>query len=340
MVGKLVFNPEEDEILLEKISKFPYIYNKKFPDFKNNTALRNAWKEIAHKVGRKGLIVGAIIRYTGSTSTVFHMLVVPEPASKYNLSLPPDTLWLHFSNKVGGVTPTSNKTYAYTFRGEIVDVEDNEIDLKCDRLPSTRDELDTDLPFKPVKDPTYVEFTLTTRRASYFLPDALLYRELLSVLLLRHVTPEVLVAVLLDVQMEDEEDNISKDDKRKDSGQKRRRKNKKQLKTTIKKLQNRLKITEKRMARYRQQLHRSNNKTVTEKDKTPRKLLKSLLAGQKAVDPHEEFTVSFLKNSFGEKFVFPEKEDISVIDMSDIVQVLNPPTINKRGQHMFHKIKT
>nr|CAD7571950.1 unnamed protein product [Timema californicum] len=92
-------------------------------------------KDIANRetngLERDGLIVGAIIRYTGNTSTVFHMLVVPEPASKYNLSLPPDTLWLHFSNKVGGVTPTSNKTYAYTFRGEIVDVEDNEIDLKA-----------------------------------------------------------------------------------------------------------------------------------------------------------------------------------------------------------------
>nr|CAD7459070.1 unnamed protein product [Timema tahoe] len=131
------------------------------------------------------------------------------------------------------------------------------------------------------------------------------------------------VAVLLDVQMEDEEDNISKDDKQKDRGQKRRRKNKKQLKTTIKESQNRLKITEKRMATYRQQLHRSKNKTVTEKDKTPRKLVRSLLVGQKAVDPHEEFTVSFLKNYVGEKFVFHEKENISVIDMSDIVQVLN-----------------
>nr|CAD7428702.1 unnamed protein product [Timema monikensis] len=87
---------------------------------------------------QESLIVGAIIRYTGNTSTVFHMLVVPEPASKYNLSLPPDTLWLHFSNKVGGVTPTSNKTYAYTFRGEIVDVEDNEIDLK-EHLKSVTD---------------------------------------------------------------------------------------------------------------------------------------------------------------------------------------------------------
>lgn len=76
-----------------------------------------------------GLIVGALIRYTGNTSTVVHVPVVPEKGyNTYNQSLPPDTLWLkHF----GSAGPTPNKTYAYTFRGEIVDVEDNEIDLKA-----------------------------------------------------------------------------------------------------------------------------------------------------------------------------------------------------------------
>lgn len=54
-------------------------------------------------------------------------MVVPEKGSTYNQSLPPDSLWLKFPKP--GITP-ANKTYAYTFRGEIVDVEDNEIDLK------------------------------------------------------------------------------------------------------------------------------------------------------------------------------------------------------------------
>ncbi|GLG94916.1 Sodium/hydrogen exchanger 7 [Gryllus bimaculatus] len=79
-----------------------------------------------------GLIVGALIRYTGTssnTSTGYHMPVVPEKGYSYNQSLPPDTLWLRHFGK--GAGPTPNKTYAYTFRGEIVDVEDNEIDLKA-----------------------------------------------------------------------------------------------------------------------------------------------------------------------------------------------------------------
>ncbi|XP_069678166.1 sodium/hydrogen exchanger 9 isoform X3 [Periplaneta americana] len=77
-----------------------------------------------------GLIVGALIRYAGSKTPVLHMSVVPEKDSKYNLSLPPDTLWLRFPNK-GGSPPLPNKTYAYAFREEIVDVEDNEMDLKA-----------------------------------------------------------------------------------------------------------------------------------------------------------------------------------------------------------------
>ncbi|XP_017757698.1 PREDICTED: sodium/hydrogen exchanger 7 isoform X3 [Eufriesea mexicana] len=76
-----------------------------------------------------GLIIGAIIRYGFTTSsTILHMPVVPDNTSKYNQSVPPDTLWLHFpEDKGGGVV---NKTFAYSFRGEIYK-QDNEIDLKA-----------------------------------------------------------------------------------------------------------------------------------------------------------------------------------------------------------------
>ncbi|XP_046383278.1 sodium/hydrogen exchanger 7 isoform X3 [Ischnura elegans] len=76
-----------------------------------------------------GLIVGAIIRYAGSTTAVLHLSVEPDDKGReYNQSYPPDTLWLRFPNKP---STTPNKTYAYTFRGEIVDLEENEIDLKA-----------------------------------------------------------------------------------------------------------------------------------------------------------------------------------------------------------------
>lgn len=76
-----------------------------------------------------GLIIGAIIRYGFTTSsTILHMPVVPDNTSKYNQSVPPDTLWLRFpEDKGGGIV--KNKTFAYSFRGEIYK-EDNEIDLK------------------------------------------------------------------------------------------------------------------------------------------------------------------------------------------------------------------
>lgn len=48
---------------------------------------------------------------------------------KYNASLPPDSLTLHFPVK-GPYNFKTNKTYQYTFRSA-VDVQDNEIDLKA-----------------------------------------------------------------------------------------------------------------------------------------------------------------------------------------------------------------
>lgn len=50
-------------------------------------------------------------------------------------------------------------------------------------------------------------------------------------------------------------------------------------------------------------------------------------------------SVSFLKHSVGDKFVFPPVEDKSEVDLKDIVQILNPPQINKRGHHFFKNIK-
>ncbi|XP_039292281.1 sodium/hydrogen exchanger 6 [Nilaparvata lugens] len=77
-----------------------------------------------------GLIVGAMIRYIGSTTTKLHMSVEPQKADRYNLSLPPDTLWLRYSVK-GASGSLVNKTYGYSFRSEVVDLEGNEIDFKA-----------------------------------------------------------------------------------------------------------------------------------------------------------------------------------------------------------------
>lgn len=76
-----------------------------------------------------GLIVGAFIRYVGSSTPVRHVNVSPERPNQYNLSLPPDRLWLKFATKTA-TGPVANKTYFYVFGGEIVNLEENEIDLK------------------------------------------------------------------------------------------------------------------------------------------------------------------------------------------------------------------
>ncbi|CAB3239821.1 unnamed protein product [Arctia plantaginis] len=81
-----------------------------------------------------GLIVGAIIRYGGTTNHITYINVHPANDTAYNMSVPPDMLRLHFPDKIPispGDAPVPNKTYAYSFRGEIVNVEQNEIDLKA-----------------------------------------------------------------------------------------------------------------------------------------------------------------------------------------------------------------
>ncbi|KAJ8950292.1 hypothetical protein NQ318_021148 [Aromia moschata] len=74
-----------------------------------------------------GLIVGAIIRYSGSSSRVLNMQVYANDP-QYNSTLPPDTLSLHFPTSG---RPKNNKTFQYVFREEIVDLRENEIDFKA-----------------------------------------------------------------------------------------------------------------------------------------------------------------------------------------------------------------
>lgn len=54
---------------------------------------------------------------------------------------------------------------------------------------------------------------------------------------------------------------------------------------------------------------------------------------------NDEHLISFLEKSTSNFYVFPENEDISHVEIKAIVKVLNPPTINNRGQYNFD-IKT
>ena len=74
-----------------------------------------------------GLIVGAIIRYGFRTSHTIQRLPVV-PAAPYNQSIPPDVLLIKFQHdNISGAG--INKTFAYSFRGEI-SKQDSEIDKK------------------------------------------------------------------------------------------------------------------------------------------------------------------------------------------------------------------
>ncbi|CAG7838048.1 unnamed protein product [Allacma fusca] len=80
-----------------------------------------------------GLIVGAIIRYSYTSSEVSHLSVIPASGSGsqggLNLTVPPDSLWLLL--KKGPATLPKNKTYAYVFKGEISDSESKQIEQKA-----------------------------------------------------------------------------------------------------------------------------------------------------------------------------------------------------------------
>ncbi|XP_034128881.1 sodium/hydrogen exchanger 9 isoform X3 [Drosophila guanche] len=75
-----------------------------------------------------GLIVGAIIRYAGNSTPLVHIQVEPQGIPAYSDKLPPDTLWFKTNSSK---LPEGIKTYAYVFRGQVYDVDENEIDLKA-----------------------------------------------------------------------------------------------------------------------------------------------------------------------------------------------------------------
>lgn len=49
----------------------------------------------------------------------------------------------------------------------------------------------------------------------------------------------------------------------------------------------------------------------------------------------KDLTVKFLKKSSGNKFTFPDIEDVSIIDFKDVVMVLKQPLVNNRQQYEF-----
>jgi len=80
-----------------------------------------------------GLVVGAIIRYTGPASEVLVLPVVPDVNTYYNHSVPPDVLWLQLSKRVSQKPDTylNNHTFVYTFKGEIDNTSETEIDQRA-----------------------------------------------------------------------------------------------------------------------------------------------------------------------------------------------------------------
>lgn len=71
-----------------------------------------------------GLIVGAIIRYAGSTNQVTHIDAFPAPNTKYNLSVPPDIVRFHFPDTIpispGGNIKIHRNIYMYFYITDLI----------------------------------------------------------------------------------------------------------------------------------------------------------------------------------------------------------------------------
>lgn len=88
---------------------------------------------VDHALDYLGLVVGAIIRFTGPSTEVRILPVIPSSGAHYNHSVPPDVLWLQLSKKLSPKVSSAfinNRTFVYTFKGEIDNTSVNEIDQK------------------------------------------------------------------------------------------------------------------------------------------------------------------------------------------------------------------
>ncbi|XP_077514724.1 na[+]/H[+] hydrogen exchanger 3 isoform X4 [Amblyomma americanum] len=78
-----------------------------------------------------GLIVGAIVRYASEETELSHVRVLPMQGSNYSDAVPPDNVFVLLEIAKTDLGRKENKTYAYTFQGEVTDVESKKLNQKA-----------------------------------------------------------------------------------------------------------------------------------------------------------------------------------------------------------------
>lgn len=68
---------------------------------------------------------------------------------------------------------------------------------------------------------------------------------------------------------------------------------------------------------------------------TGKKVMKHFVGVVLEIDLNKELTVKFLKKCGPNKFLFPDKDDISLVMPSEIVCVLSTPSLNKIKEYTF-----
>lgn len=67
-----------------------------------------------------------------------------------------------------------------------------------------------------------------------------------------------------------------------------------------------------------------------------KKCIRHYVATVLSDDGSDEYTVKFLKRISGKAFIFPIRDDISVIDATDIVFLLSSPTVDEKQETEYY----
>ncbi|KAL3219791.1 hypothetical protein MRX96_005560 [Rhipicephalus microplus] len=76
-------------------------------------------------------IIFAIVRYASEETEMSHVRVVPVQGSNYSDAVPPDNVFVMLEVARSEIGHKENKTYAYTFQGEVTDVESKKLNQKA-----------------------------------------------------------------------------------------------------------------------------------------------------------------------------------------------------------------
>lgn len=88
---------------------------------------------------------------------------------------------------------------------------------------------------------------------------------------------------------------------------------------------------------YRNKLSSINTDSYVVVKLCGKKIVRHYVARVVSFDGFNEYTVTFMKKTASRAFMFPEREDISVVERSDIKKVLHQPVFNEKSDEFYFR---